>query len=632
MKKRVDFDTIASMLDADCSDKNVALAIDWMKSQKRVNQCSGWLVEEIFNHPRFQSELTTFTEWASKTNWTFVIHCLYNVECPEYLEWVIDLVSEHLEHPQSGELWVRLLNTCRHKRLKQGATVWLERNNANNKHTKNIVCALLKLDPSKEIISKAKRIAKREQFPILLPVLIEYIGDEDSIKMGRRSLASKRSSFDKEQILEAMLKNDYSKYLLDLRQFAEANGGDEYFQKAFMILGHKIPQTGRFFCEFVSERYDSQIAKDLLQSSVLFSCFSNDISIAWEWFCDSKQKAIEVAIFAKILNEVGSVLPIQANEYITQWLSKTQKHPEIDQILRVQKKIQKIYEATLKRIRTGGSEDRVGSVWYLARCFKTEESLRLAQEYFDKEPNVRGSMQLAFEILVQTRSSKSVIQAKNFLQDGIDDHKKRLLLLELIKIGDDEVLSWCMNLLKNKFVYRSYDTLYTDIGKLLLLILKTQPLSNTILLRTREWLSIKPQKEEMPLYIDIVDTVVVASIGNITFHPENLLEKHKEINEVFAAHGDFAVSILGSLATKTTGRKPDIEILINLDEAKEEDLLVCCTKDSQVIQAIHPHERHGFCVDVFVQLKLLLGCNVNVVDERGLQSTYPKTYSKLQRP
>jgi hypothetical protein len=181
-------------------------------------------------------------------------------------------------------------------------------------------------------------------------------------------------------------------------------------------------------------------------------------------------------------------------------------------------------------------------------------------------------------------------------------------------------------------VYSSYGILYMDMGNLLLSILKAQPLNEGIALRVKEWLSIKPTKKEVTLYREILETVAKVPFESIMFNPEVLSNKRREINEIFAAHGDFTVSILGSTEPDLISQAPDVEIVLNMDEIQDDDIVVFITKNSQVIQNIPPHERHDFCMHVFIQLKLLLGCKVNVVDERGLQSSYPATYSNYMTP
>lgn len=110
-----------------------------------------------------------------------------------------------------------------------------------------------------------------------------------------------------------------------------------------------------------------------------------------------------------------------------------------------------------------------------------------------------------------------------------------------------------------------------------------------------------------------------------------LLARRKDIDEIFAAHGKFSVAIL-SLEKRDGGvPNPDIQILVNLDEVKEEGVIVCVTKNSQVLQKIPATQRHDFCMAVMLKLSALLGCSVDVVDELGLESFYPHTYSTIYR-
>jgi hypothetical protein len=114
-------------------------------------------------------------------------------------------------------------------------------------------------------------------------------------------------------------------------------------------------------------------------------------------------------------------------------------------------------------------------------------------------------------------------------------------------------------------------------------------------------------------------------------HLQLLLDKRKEINEIFAAYGDFAIKILGSADPAYATRDPDVEILANLDGTRDDDIIVYATKTSQIFTLIRAIERHDFCMDVILKLRALLGCKVNVVDERGLETYYPVTYSRMHR-
>ena len=111
------------------------------------------------------------------------------------------------------------------------------------------------------------------------------------------------------------------------------------------------------------------------------------------------------------------------------------------------------------------------------------------------------------------------------------------------------------------------------------------------------------------------------------FQPRLLLEKRKEINEIFAVYGDFAVRILGSADPADSDREPDVEILLNLDETRDDDILVYASKTSKISVNIRAVERHDFCMDVMFKLKALLDCSVNFVDDRSLKNNYPATYS-----
>ena len=115
------------------------------------------------------------------------------------------------------------------------------------------------------------------------------------------------------------------------------------------------------------------------------------------------------------------------------------------------------------------------------------------------------------------------------------------------------------------------------------------------------------------------------------FHPEEILEKRKEINEIFAHHADFVVQIFGTTDPSVDSeREADFDILINLDELKNEDIVVCGLKTSNTIQTIHANRRHDMVLDIMFKLQALLDCTINIVDECGLQTFYPMTYSKLR--
>ncbi|MBS1991517.1 MAG: hypothetical protein JSS83_13425 [Cyanobacteria bacterium SZAS LIN-3] len=113
--------------------------------------------------------------------------------------------------------------------------------------------------------------------------------------------------------------------------------------------------------------------------------------------------------------------------------------------------------------------------------------------------------------------------------------------------------------------------------------------------------------------------------------PQHVLSKRKEIYELFAEHGDFHVRIVGSANPAYPDRAPDAEILLNLDENKDEDIVVLVGQDSQVLVQIRAIKRHDFAMDVLLRLRALLNCSVNVVDEGGLRHGYPVTHSALRR-
>lgn len=113
--------------------------------------------------------------------------------------------------------------------------------------------------------------------------------------------------------------------------------------------------------------------------------------------------------------------------------------------------------------------------------------------------------------------------------------------------------------------------------------------------------------------------------------PQHVLSKRKEIYELFAEHGDFHVRIVGSANPDYQDRTADVEILLNLDENRDDDIVVLVCPDSQVLAQIRAIERHDFGMDVLLRLRALLNCSVNVVDEGGLRHGYPVTYSVLRR-
>ncbi len=119
-------------------------------------------------------------------------------------------------------------------------------------------------------------------------------------------------------------------------------------------------------------------------------------------------------------------------------------------------------------------------------------------------------------------------------------------------------------------------------------------------------------------------------------NPDQVKKQRNEINEIFGRHANFVVRIFGADDPSTdSGREPDLDILLNLDKGVKEnegneDLVVCLLKSSQTIKQIHPDHRHGMVMEQLMLLTSLLNCSVNIVDERGLQSFYPITYSKLR--
>ena len=83
---------------------------------------------------------------------------------------------------------------------------------------------------------------------------------------------------------------------------------------------------------------------------------------------------------------------------------------------------------------------------------------------------------------------------------------------------------------------------------------------------------------------------------------------------------------------------PDVDILINLDETRNDQIVVCIHKPARFTRKpfgdggpVRPTECLDASMDLISKLNDLFRCSVNVLDERGLESFYPLTYLSMKR-
>lgn len=113
------------------------------------------------------------------------------------------------------------------------------------------------------------------------------------------------------------------------------------------------------------------------------------------------------------------------------------------------------------------------------------------------------------------------------------------------------------------------------------------------------------------------------------FDPQKLIDKKKEIHEIFAAHGDFVVRTFGSKFPSSTDRDADVDALVYLEEDNQFDVIFCVAMNSKAVGRIPATQQNDFCWSVIFAAQALLDCKVNIVNERALERNYPKTYAKL---
>ena len=89
-----------------------------------------------------------------------------------------------------------------------------------------------------------------------------------------------------------------------------------------------------------------------------------------------------------------------------------------------------------------------------------------------------------------------------------------------------------------------------------------------------------------------------------------LQAKRQEILEIAAKHGAFNVRIFGSVARGEADEKSDVDILVDAG----------------------PEISAWFPAGLIIDLKELLGCEVDVVTERGLRSRIKDRVLKEARP
>ncbi len=111
-----------------------------------------------------------------------------------------------------------------------------------------------------------------------------------------------------------------------------------------------------------------------------------------------------------------------------------------------------------------------------------------------------------------------------------------------------------------------------------------------------------------------------------------LVDNVIEIRKIFADYGDLDVRIFGS--SEELSLDSDVDVLINLDSSPTDGCIVCIRKPSRFVRKpfgdgpVRAEECSDVSMDLVLKLRSLLGCAVEVVDERGLKNFYPNTYSE----
>jgi predicted nucleotidyltransferase len=124
--------------------------------------------------------------------------------------------------------------------------------------------------------------------------------------------------------------------------------------------------------------------------------------------------------------------------------------------------------------------------------------------------------------------------------------------------------------------------------------------------------------------------------GQAAVTPDELVyQKRQEIISIFAEYGDIRVRFPGSAEASDLGGSPDVDILVNLDKSRDQSFIICIRKLSSFVRkpfgqgAVRAEDSHDVCMDLISKLTIVLGCKVNVVDERALRNFYPITFSSI---
>jgi predicted nucleotidyltransferase len=120
--------------------------------------------------------------------------------------------------------------------------------------------------------------------------------------------------------------------------------------------------------------------------------------------------------------------------------------------------------------------------------------------------------------------------------------------------------------------------------------------------------------------------------------PGLLRDRCTKIAEIFSDYGDLQVRIMDPTNLCHSDRNSDVDILINLDQNRDEDVVVCIHELSKFIRKpfgsggpVRAQDSFDLSMDLISRLKSLLNCSVNVVDDRSLKTYYPLTYSTIHK-
>jgi hypothetical protein len=485
------YQDIVGLLQADPSDRNVAIARAWLTKRKQSGNATREVGKALLQVRHDQETLNWLSLWLKDREWDIPRWAVQSLQTVEIHDWLIQLAGENPTNSEASLLWSDLLSSYRDEALVEAASHWLI-TYGTGRDAIWVATNLLPLATNSEVCDKAKQLA--EQFPdseFLITRLIEHVGDERSIDLGLRLMDVVEPHIGS-IIAASLLKSDGAKQWPAVEQWFQRNWNHKDADRFFQQVLHVAPLTvAPLAFDWLDERPKFRYASRLFSIAFVLAPSQDLIDLTWSWLRNRLSYRDAPGLLALLLGRRGTLkTPVEAVIIADTWLIDNLNHECSFTILlgAIENGATALrLELARKWLVDHSDSERGLMLLNLMRRIDNAEFVEQVHSWSERHPSRTESHAIVLEAFKRDPANL-MPQVKKLLREQ-NVRFQQLFILELARAGDAESIQ----LTRDKLGKRSLERMHGESRKcrtapILTALLFGVPRDPDILEHARLWL------------------------------------------------------------------------------------------------------------------------------------------------